>query len=119
MAKNASRVVNVLFNKTLHSGHWSKVKFGTMQDFNGRQSKTLTLVVLTWLCQLQQYFLQRPNNKNGDWSKLGKYCGTTTNPLKNTAPLANVDIDLVEKPFQHTCLYHLQGCVVNGDYLAI
>jgi hypothetical protein len=62
-----------------------------MQDFNGRQNKTLTLVVLTWLRQLQQYFLQRPNNKNGDWSKLGKYCGTTTNPLKNTAPLANIN----------------------------
>ncbi len=30
-----------------------------------------------------------------------------------------VDIGLVEKPFQHTCLYHLQDCVVNGDYLAI
>jgi hypothetical protein len=54
MAKNASQVVNVLFNKKLHSGHWSKVKFGTMQDFNGRQNKTLTLVVLTWLRQLQQ-----------------------------------------------------------------
>ncbi len=26
-----------------------------------------------------------------------------------------VDIGLVEKPFQHTCLYHLQDCVVNGD----
>jgi hypothetical protein len=31
----------------------------------------------------------------------------------------NVDIGLVEKPFQHTCLYHLQDCVVNGVYLAI
>jgi hypothetical protein len=91
MAKNASRVVNVLFNKTLHSGHWSKVKFGTMQDFNGRQHKTLTLVVLTWLHQLQQYFLQRPNNNNGDWSKLGKYCGTTTNHFKSTIPLANIN----------------------------
>jgi hypothetical protein len=28
MAKNASQVGNVLFNKTLRSGHWSKVKFG-------------------------------------------------------------------------------------------
>jgi hypothetical protein len=25
-----------------------------------------------------------------------------------------VDIGLVESPFQHTCLQHLQGCVVNG-----
>jgi hypothetical protein len=71
MVKKASQVVNVLFNKTLHFGHWSKVKFGTIQDFNRRQNKTLTLVVLTWLRQLQQYFLQRPNDNNGDWSKLG------------------------------------------------
>jgi hypothetical protein len=34
-------------------------------------------------------------------------------------PLPGVDIGLVEKPFQHTCLYHLQDCVVNADYLAI
>ncbi len=88
MAKNASWVVNVLFNKTLHFWHWSKVKFRTMQDSNERQNKTLTLVVLTWLHQLQQYFLQRSNNKNSDWSKLGKYCGTTTNHFKSTKPLA-------------------------------
>ncbi len=31
----------------------------------------------------------------------------------------SVDIGLVEKPFQHTCLYHLQDCAVNGDYLAL
>jgi hypothetical protein len=30
-------------------------------------------------------------------------------------PCHSVDIGLVEKPFQHTCLYHLQDCVVNGD----
>jgi hypothetical protein len=74
-------MVNVLFNKTLYFGHWSKVKFGTMQYFNGRQNKTLILVVLTWLRQLQQYFLHTTNNKNGDWSKVGKYCGMTTHPL--------------------------------------
>ncbi len=34
-------------------------------------------------------------------------------------PCLAVDIGSVEKPFQHTCLYHLQDCVVNGDYLAI
>jgi hypothetical protein len=27
----------------------------------------------------------------------------------------NVDIGLVESPFQHTCLKHLKDCVVNGD----
>jgi hypothetical protein len=29
--------------------------------------------------------------------------------------LMAVDIGLVESPFQHTCLKHLQDCVVNGD----
>jgi hypothetical protein len=43
------------------------------------------------LHQLQQYFLQRPNDNNGDWSKLGKYCGTTTNHFKSTTPLANIN----------------------------
>ncbi len=27
----------------------------------------------------------------------------------------DVDTGLVESPFQHTCLKHLQDCVVNGD----
>jgi hypothetical protein len=27
---------------------------------------------------------------------------------------SDVNIGLVESPFQHTCLLHLQGCVVNG-----
>ncbi len=38
---------------------------------------------------------------------------------KRFSEISCVDIGLVEKPFQHTCLYHLQDCVVNGDYLAI
>jgi hypothetical protein len=39
--------------------------------------------------------------------------------FKMPVVILGVDIGLVEEPFQHTCLYHLQGCVVNGNYLAI
>jgi hypothetical protein len=91
LRSNANQIVNVLFNKTLHVEHWSKVQFGTVQNFSARQNNTLTLVVLTWLRQLQQYFFDTTLNKSGDWSKMGKYCGMTTNPLKNTAPLANIN----------------------------
>jgi hypothetical protein len=80
-----------LFNKTLHVGHWSKVQFGTVKKFAARHNNTLTLVVLTWLRQLQQYFFDTALNKNGGWSKMGKYCGMATNPLKNTAPLENIN----------------------------
>jgi hypothetical protein len=40
------------------------------------------------------------------------YIRDTTGLLE--ASLA-VDMGLVESPFQHTCLSHLQDCVVNGD----
>jgi hypothetical protein len=32
-----------------------------------------------------------------------------------SSSMAVVDIGLVEKPFQHACLKHLQDCVVNGN----
>jgi hypothetical protein len=49
------------------------------------------LVVLTWLQQVQKYFFDKKSYEYGDWSKRGKYCGTTSNKLKDTAPLANIN----------------------------
>jgi hypothetical protein len=43
------------------------------------------------LRQLQQFFLDKNTDKHGDWNIFGKYCGTTQNLLKNTAPLANIN----------------------------
>jgi hypothetical protein len=68
---NATQILDVLFNHTLHSGHWSKVLFGTKQKFLQRNNTTLSLVILTWLQQLQQFFLDKNTDKNGDWNILG------------------------------------------------
>jgi hypothetical protein len=46
---SATQILDVLFNDTLHSGHWSKVQFGTKQKFLQRNNTTLSLVILTWL----------------------------------------------------------------------
>jgi hypothetical protein len=88
---NTLRIVTVLFDKTLHNGHFARVQFGTVQNFLARPNNTLNLVVLTLLQQLQEYFFDKKNYENGDWSKRGKYCGTTSNKLKDTAPLANIN----------------------------
>ena len=51
----------------------------------------MSLLVLTWLRQLQQFFLNDEHKaENGDWNTLGKYTGTTSNLLKET-PLANIN----------------------------
>jgi hypothetical protein len=63
----------------------------TKQTFLQRNNTTLSLVILTWLRQLQQFFLNKNTIKNGDWNIFGQYCGTTQNLLKNTAPLVNIN----------------------------
>jgi hypothetical protein len=49
LKNNATQILDVFFNDTLHSGHWSKVQFGTKQKFLQRNDTTLSLVILTWL----------------------------------------------------------------------
>jgi hypothetical protein len=61
------------------------------QKFFQQNDGTLSLIVLTWLRQLQQFFLNEDkNDKNGDWNIFGKYTGTTSNHLRDT-PLANIN----------------------------
>jgi hypothetical protein len=88
---STTQILDVLFNDTLHSGHWSNVQFGTKQKFLQQNNTTLSLVILTWLQQLQQFFLNKNTDKTGDWNIFGKYCGPTQNLLKNTAQLANIN----------------------------
>jgi hypothetical protein len=63
---SATQILDVLFNDTLQSGHWSKVQFSTKQTFLQRNNTTLSLVISTWLRQLQQFFLNKSSDKNGD-----------------------------------------------------
>jgi hypothetical protein len=87
---NVTQILDVLYNDTLHSGHWSKVQFATKQIFLQRNNTILSLVILTWLRQLQQFFLDKNIDKNGDWNIFETFCGTTQNLLKITAPLVNI-----------------------------
>ncbi len=95
----ATEILDVLFNNTVHSGHWSHVQFGMKKKFFQQNNGTLSLVVLTWLRQLQQFFLnEKKKDKNGDWNNFGIYTGTAANNLKDTTPLANINFSSVSTP---------------------
>jgi hypothetical protein len=95
----AEEILEVLFTKTLHSGHWSCVQFGERTKFFEQSNRILSLVVFTWLRQLQQFFLDdKHGHKNGNWKNLGKYTGVTTNPMKDNTPLANINFSAAAKP---------------------
>jgi hypothetical protein len=95
----AEEILDVLFSKTLHCGYWLRTQFGARTKFFEQSNGVLSLVVLTWLHQLQQFFLNDEHtHNNGNWSELGKYTGCTTNPFKDTTPLANINFATVEKP---------------------
>jgi hypothetical protein len=66
--------LTILFDKTLHNGNFAKLPFGSRDKFATMTNIILQLVVLTWLCQLQEYFYEIGNtNKNRDWDTHGKY----------------------------------------------
>jgi hypothetical protein len=44
---SATEILDVLFNNTVHSGHWSHVQFGMKKKFFQQSNGTLSLVVLT------------------------------------------------------------------------
>jgi hypothetical protein len=57
------------------------------------------LVILTWMRQLQQFFLDKEKkDKYGDWNNVKKYTGTTSYNLKHTTPLANINFSSVSTP---------------------
>jgi hypothetical protein len=89
--KNALRILDVIFVKTEHNGHFSTVKFGSKNNVKNMSNNILFLVVLTWLRQHQQYFyklLERSDYQN--WSNYGNYCGTPSNQNAKIAPLDNI-----------------------------
>lgn len=99
MKTRAEEILEVLFSKTLHCGYWSHVQFGTRKKFFDNNNSILCLVVLTWMRQLQEFFLNDDNlPSNGNWNKWGKYTGVTGNPYKQTMPLANINFSTLEKP---------------------
>jgi hypothetical protein len=98
LKRRATEILNVLFINTVNSGHWSHVQFGTRQKIFQQNSGTLSLIALTRLRQLQQFFLNEDkNDKNGDWKIFEKYTGTTSNHLRDT-PLANINFSSASSP---------------------
>ncbi len=91
--KNAIRTIDILFTKTMYNGHFVKVQYGRRRNYVATQSFKLSLIVLTWLHQLEQFFLppKIANLEEGDWNNYGKYCGTFLNPMAKKAPLAIIN----------------------------
>jgi hypothetical protein len=89
--KEADCLLTILFQKTLHSGYFAKLPFGSKANFEKMPNTILPLVVLTWLCQLQEHFYEISDNKeSGDWNVHGKYCAIRTKHVSKDFPLDNV-----------------------------
>ncbi len=61
--EEADRLLTILFQKTLHSGYFAKLPFGSKANFEKMPNTILPLVVLTWLRQLQEHFYEISDNK--------------------------------------------------------
>ena len=64
LKSRAEEILDVLFSKTLHCGYWLRTQFGARTKFFEQSNGVLSLVVLTWLCQLQQFFLNDEHTHN-------------------------------------------------------
>jgi hypothetical protein len=66
--QNTIRIIDVLFTRTKHNGHLAGVQFSSKRNFMAAQNFKLSLIVLTWLRQLQQFFLtpEITNLEKGD-----------------------------------------------------
>ena len=94
------RIIQVLFLRTKHNGHFARVQFAGKKQLMENHNFKLSLIVLTWLRQLQRYLLtpEIKNSPKEDWNKYGKYCGVSTNPMAKNAPLANINFSKFESP---------------------
>ncbi len=89
--EGADCLLTILFHKTLHSRYFEKLPFGSKDKFEKMPNTILPLVVLTWLCQLQEYFYEIGDNKeSGDWNVHGKYCAVKARHVSKDFPLDNV-----------------------------
>lgn len=112
--KNADRVLEILLNAKLHCGHFTKSNFGTKSAFLKMENATLSLVILTWLRQLQQFFCESDTQLNGDWSKMGKYTPTSKNPT-TTDPLSHIFFTTHDKQLFLTQIKSLSDLIPIED----
>ncbi len=89
--EGAEELLTILFDKTLHNGYFGKLPFGSKDKFAKMTNTTLPLVMLMWLCQLEEFFYKiGDTNENGDWNTHGKYCPVKARILTKDFPLENI-----------------------------
>ncbi len=83
--------MTILFDKTLHNGYFGKLPFGSKDKFTKMTNTTLPLVMLTWLCHLEEYFYKiGDTNESGDWNTHRKYCPVKAWSVTKEFPLENI-----------------------------
>ena len=95
---NAMKVLDILVTKTEHNSYFTKIDFGSRKRPLQSNNPTLYLVVLTWICQLQQCFYEITDVNPGrkDWNKHGRYCGVSTKVAQNAPTLSNINMSPVK-----------------------
>ncbi len=61
--EEAGRLVIILFQKTLHSGYFAKLPFGSKANFEKMPNTVLPLVVLMWLHQRKNKYTRLVTTK--------------------------------------------------------
>ncbi len=83
---DAKRVLDILFDETDQNSYFGKIiLFGSKRKIMHLNNTTLYLVLLMWLRQLQQCFLEKTEYKPArDWNKYGQHCGTPSKVVEDT-----------------------------------
>jgi hypothetical protein len=89
--EHAEELLTILFDKTLHNGYFGKLPFGSKDKFAKMPNTTLPLVVLRWLCQIEEYFYKiGDTNESGDWYAHRKYYPAKARNVSKEFPLDNI-----------------------------
>jgi hypothetical protein len=89
--EHAEELLTILFDKTLHNRYFGKLPFGSKDKFTKMTNTTLPLVILMWLCQLEEYFYKiGDTNESGDCNTHRKYCPVRTWSVTKEFPSENI-----------------------------
>jgi hypothetical protein len=86
--EGADRLLNILIYKTLHSGYFGKLPFGSKDKFEKMPNTILPLVVFMVAPTSRTFFYEIGDNKeSGDWNAHGKYCAVKAKNVSVDFPL--------------------------------
>jgi hypothetical protein len=61
-SKSPTQLLTILFEGMEHCSYFGKLPFGKRTKFEKMANTTISLVLLTWLRQLQEHFFEQPEN---------------------------------------------------------